>query len=340
MVWIRNRYCQIELNETSSPDSFFTNRLRCAKVKPDSTDRTALRWRQIVTALCRIGLLAVSVTILGNVACAQERGDVSCVQPVLSWCELSEEQTEFLRQSRLATRAYHRLATAVADGFRPVGADAPAMGRHWVSFARLFDGEINADKPEILMYADVSGRDSLVGIGFGYVVGREEHAPPPENPFPPDAWHRHSGSLDMESHRTDHEGGGLHDTGSATYKREVTAAISVLHSWVWTDNPAGVLKPNNWVLPYIRLGLSRPEDATREADRALSLVSMGADFFLTRAELFPEANPTPSGGWTEVLRRVEAEVNGWWQARPEGPLTSPEVEWLGHLWERNGLKGL
>ena len=130
---------------------------------PFSMARTLPPCGQIVIALC----LAVLVAILGNTAYEQEQDEVSCVQPVSSWCELSEEQAEFLRLSRLATKPYLSLAAAVADGFRPVGADAPAMGRHWVNFARLFDNDINAAEPEILMYADVNGRDSLVGIAFG-----------------------------------------------------------------------------------------------------------------------------------------------------------------------------
>lgn len=309
-------------------------------MKPNQPVRTVPPFRHIVPAMCLTAQLAVSATILSNTAYAQEQDEVPCMQSVSSWCELSEEQTDFLRQSRLATLPYLSLTAAVADGFRPVGADAPAMGRHWVNFKRLFDGEINAAKPEILMYADVNGRDSLVGIGFGYAVGRETRTPIPANPFRLDAWHRHSGSLDMESHRTDHEDAGVHDHGLATHSREAEAAVAVLHSWVWIDNPAGVLEPNNWVLPYVRLGLSRPENTTPEADRALSLLSMGAEFFIVRAQLFPESGRPPSGGWAEALRGAEAEVKSWWHARPEGPLASSEVAWLAGLWKRSGLKGL
>ena len=336
MAQIPNRICRNELNETSRRVKLDATRPWLATLNPDSMARTLPPCRQIVIALC----LTVMVAILGNTAYAQEQDEVSCVQPVSSWCELSEEQAEFLRLSRLATRPYLSLATAVADGFRPVGADAPAMGRHWVNFARLFDDDINAAEPEILMYADVNGRDSLVGIAFGYVVSREAHASPPASPFPPDAWHRHSGSLDKESHRTDHEDGGLHNAEFAPHTGEAAAAVSVLHSWVWIDNPASVLEPNNWALPYVRLGLSRPENTTPEADRALSLASKGAEFFIVRAQLFPESGPAPSSGWVEALRRAEAEVNAWWQARPEGRLASSEVEWLAGLWKRSGLNGL
>ena len=340
MAQAPNRLYWNEPNGTSCPVKLDVTRSRLAKMNLDAPTRTAPPFRQIVPAMCLAIQLVVSVAILNNTAYAQEHHEVSCVQPESSWCKLSDEQAKFLRQSRLATLRYLSLTAAVADGFRPVGADAPAMGRHWVNFARLFDGEINAAKPEILMYTNVSGRDSLVGIGFGYTVGRETRASFPANPFPPDAWHRHSGSLDMESHRTDHEDGDVHDHGLATHSREAEAAVAVLHSWVWIDNPAGVLEPNNWALPYVRLGLSRPANTTPEADRALSLLSMGVEFFIARAQLFPELGPIPPGGWTEALRRAEAEVNAWWHARPEGPLASSEVAWLAGLWKRSGLKGL
>ena len=311
-----------------------------ANLAADPAGRDLLPRRRTVSALRRAIPLAVLVSVFGHTADAQGKDDVSCEQSLPSWCGLSEEQAEFLRHSRRTTEAYHRFEAAVADGFLPVGADAPAMGRHWVNIVRLYDGEIDAAKPEILMYTEVNGRKSLVGIGFGYVVSREEHATPPANPFDPDDWHIHSGRIDMESHRTDHKEDGLHGAGSAAHGREASAGISVLHGWVWAENPAGVLEPNNWVLPYTRLGLSRPEDATPEADRALSLATMGADFFIIRAELFTGLGSGPAGGWAEALRRAEGEVNAWWHTRPEGPLASPEVEWLGRLWSRFGLKGL
>ena len=226
------------------------------------------------------------------------------------------------------------------DGFRPIGADAPAMGRHWVSLARLFDGEIDAARPEILMYAVVDGRESLVGIGFGYVIGPREHAAPPASSFGPNDWHIHSGRMDMESHRMDHEGDGLLGVGSVAHEREAGAGVAVLHGWIWVENPAGVLEPNNWTLPYVRLGLTRPDNATAEADRALSLASVGADFFIARMELFRGLGSALAAAQVEALRRAEAEVGAWWLARSEGPLTSAEVEWLGHLWRRLGLVGL
>lgn len=279
---------------------------------------------------------------------AQGQEHSSCGQPFPSWCGLSAEQADFLLVSRHATERYQDPSAAMADGFRPVGADAPAMGRHWVSLTRLFDGEIDPARPEILMYAVVDGHETLVGIGFGYVVGSGNGKAPPPNPFEGDAWHVHSGRLDMESHDTDHGGGRPH--GAESEPRHVPASrndhghenagIAVLHAWVPVENPAGVIEPNNWALPYLRLGLPRPDGATPEADRAISLASLGGEFFMGRARLFARQDSGPAAGWAAALRRAETEVVEWWHARSTGPLTPDQIEWLDDLWRRFGLMGL
>ena len=209
---------------------------------------------------------------------------------------LTAAQVRFLDEAQRATARYLRVEHAIADGFQPVGADAPAMGRHWLNIPRLFDESIEPAKPEVLMYASVDGVDSLVGISFAYAVAPGYQASAPENPFRPDAWHLHSGRLELESHRTDHVGHGLPAAGAAAHGHGDRAGVMVLHVWGWVENPAGVLEPNNWVLPYTRLGLSRPQYATAEADRALSLASDGAAFFAARAVLFPELAKSKAAG--------------------------------------------
>ncbi len=277
--------------------------------------------------------LAVPVVLfLGSLAGSGSAGGQNhspCDIAPASLCTLSAAQTVFLLDSRRATAPYESPAAAYADGYRPIGSDAPAMGRHWVSLGRLFDGKIESARPELLTYALVDGRETLVGIGFAYVVDPDASRPPPPSPFEPSFWHVHSGRLDMESHRMNHAGGGLAGHEAISRGREAGHGVSVLHAWVWVENPAGVLAPNNWTLPYFRVGLARPADATPEADRAMSLASVGSGFFIDRAELFPD----PGSAWSPAsLRDAETEVREWWRARPPGPLTSTEVEWLGELW--------
>lgn len=281
---------------------------------------------------------AVLLSAFGGVGGIQAQHPASC-ESLSSWCGLSAAQAEFLLASRRAIQSYQSSTVAVADGFRPVGADAPAMGRHWISLTRLFDGEIDPARPEILMYAIKGGRETLVGIGFAYVVGSGEGNAPPQNPFEPDAWHVHSGRLDMESHRTDHEGAGVHGPEPVGHGQSETG-ISVLHAWVQVENPAGVIEPNNWALPYFRMGLSRPQGATPEADRAVALASQGAGFFIDRAKLFADQGAIPAAAREKALRGAEVDVMEWWRTRPTGPLAQNEVDWLSRVWRRLGLKGL
>ena len=277
--------------------------------------------------------------ILSGVGGAWGQDRAPCVSPNPSWCRLSDEQSEFLLAGRRASEAYHDTKIAFANGFRPLGADAPAMGRHWVNFAWLFDGEIDPAKPEILTYVVVDGRETLVGIGFGFIAGPEDHLAHPTNPFEPAQWHLHSGGLDAESHRMDHVGDGLPGHAPTAEGAPSDHGVSVLHAWVWIDNPAGVLQPNNWALPYFRLGLSRPRNATPDADRAISLASLGSGFFVDRVQLLADVGENVSRGRVAALRRAEIEVVEWWETRPAGQLTSAEVEWLGWIWRLSRLTG-
>ena len=284
-------------------------------------------------------LVSLAVGLWGAAGSVEGQDGASCGLPDPSWCGLSARQADFLLAGRRAAEPYQDLAVAVVDGFRPVGASAPAMGRHWISLARLFDGKIDPGSPDILMYASVDGRETLVGIAYGYVAGSGDRRAPPPNPFEPDEWHVHSGRLDLESHGTDHDKHALPIGESVVHTGE-EAGVSVLHAWMQVANPAGVIEPNNWFLPYFRVGQSRPEDATPEADRAISLVSMGAGFFIERARLFADGGSGQESDWTAALRAAEAEVIEWWQSRTVGALGPDDVEWLGNLWIRFGLQGL
>ena len=276
----------------------------------------------------------VSLLALGTPAGVKGQGHVQA--GILS-CTLTEEQCEFLRDARRATEGYSVTAAAIADGFRPMGADAPAMGRHWLNLGRLFDGKIDSATPDMLTYALVGGRETLVGIGFGYVVGPASHGVPPPGPFAADSWHVHAGTLDVESRRLDHGADAEEGSGSVEHGREPEQGLALLHAWVWVENPAGIVEPNNWSLPYLRLGLSRPADATPEADRAIFLASSGADFFIERTDLFMVSDPGSAGEQTQAWRAAETEVREWWQDRLPGPLMPAEVEWLGSLFQRFGL---
>src|SRR5215207_5997704 len=72
----------------------------------------------------------------------------------------------FVDCARTGTERYRDHASAIADGYRPVGSDFPAMGQHWIRITSLFDGRFDAAKPEVLNYVTVNGRPQLLGVGY------------------------------------------------------------------------------------------------------------------------------------------------------------------------------
>ena len=111
-------------------------------------------------------------------------------------------------------------------------------------------------------YATIEGRLTLVGVAYAILV--RNGAPPSSVPVPRDAWHFHQGSVEEESFLRSHAGMG-HDAPGPK--------IAVLHAWIWLENPDGVLAPDNWALPYARMGYRAPPQPSRIAARALALAA-------------------------------------------------------------------
>ena len=170
-------------------------------------------------------------------------------------------------ESARRTARYADRRAAVADGYRRIGADFPGMGEHWLHPAALLAGGADASRPTLLMYADVGGRPTLLGVGF--VVTTRGDSAAPSVPGWPEAWHEHSGLLADESGA---RRAGVSSRGGAT-------RVWVLHVWTALPNPNGPYVPDNWALPFARVGLVAPAGVDADAGRALSLV-IGGDEYL------------------------------------------------------------
>jgi hypothetical protein len=230
----------------------------------------------------------------------------------------------FLAVVRTASERYRDPDLAVADGFRAVGAEAPAMGRHWVHPDRIVSGVIDPERPTVLSSIDVNGERVLAGVGFA-VPGRADRIAAIPG-VPAEAWHFHTRSMEAEGHRLDHE---------ARHEGPMDAAgVAVLHAWVWVENPAGPLVPDNWALPYARLGLEPGVGATVEAAKSLSLLRRGADFYARQWTLsFGYDDPGGERSVREALASVEERVRRWWDAsEPIGAVPADGDAWLARAW--------
>lgn len=122
---------------------------------------------------------------------------------------------------REVTRPFQEVAAASAAGYEAFlgcvsGPQEGAMGVHYVNGALVQDGQIDADRPEALMYELRNGRQRLLGVE--YIVMAE-------------AWHA--------THTSPPTLGGqvFHLNGSPN--RYGLPAFYELHVWAWRDNPGG-----------------------------------------------------------------------------------------------------
>lgn len=180
------------------------------------------------------------------------------------------DPAQFVAEAAAATFRYDSLQHAVDDGFTRVGTEFPAMGEHWVSFARVMEDTLDARRPSVLIYVNTVDGPRLAGVAYSRLIA--SGATPPAFPFV-GAWHEHNGAVSEESLPSGH---GTHAPASldATPLPVDSLRFFILHAWVPTANPAGPFATENWTLPLLRLGLDPRTPLPHDAIRGLAL---GAD---------------------------------------------------------------
>jgi hypothetical protein len=128
---------------------------------------------------------------------------------------------------REATEAFQDPAYAQAVGYTPLfgcvsGPDRGAMGQHFVNFSLVGDGQIDATRPELVIYETLpSGHMKLTGAEFLVLKDQWDaaHAAPPQLM------------------------GQLFHLNDAPNRYRLPAFYS-LHVWAWKENPFGAFV--NW----------------------------------------------------------------------------------------------
>ena len=228
----------------------------------------------------------------------------------------------FVASAREGTARYADRANAVTDGYRAIGVESPGMGQHWVHVGRLLAGQFDAAHPQILNYAAVGGRHMLVGVG--YAIPAHDTVELPSAPISRSHWHFHSSTVEDEELLPTHRMAGMSDTA---------LRIAVLHAWVWVDNPEGLFTPDNWALPWVRLGLAPPPGTPVDASRAISLASGGEEYFAALLAHVGRADSDATRQIRAVLveARADLEVRARSLAR-EGHVTAADIDWLTDRW--------
>jgi hypothetical protein len=176
------------------------------------------------------------------------------------------DSTAFLAAARQAAVRYADPAIATLEGYKRIGPETPTMGAHWVHPGHVASGVFDPARPSLLSYVTTETGVVLAGVGFAMALEGDEVPPwPPQGA----AWHKHAGRIEEEIREHDHV---IREEPSGPH-------VSVFHAWVGIDNPDGVFAKENWVLPWVRLGLEPPLDAPKDAARAAALAAGFASFY-------------------------------------------------------------
>lgn len=179
---------------------------------------------------------------------------------------------------RNATERYLDHANAVADGYRRFGAEGALMGEHWYR-PDLVRRPLDLAHPSTLQYARIDGTMTLIGVA--YTVYRA-----PGDPMPAgfsgtdDVWHVH----DVERMRSTltQDRPLLRAIASRRARRQNgqsdpgNTQLTMLHAWIWLDNPGGLFAQHHLALPYLRAGLPVPDRPAFEAASGIGLLADNA----------------------------------------------------------------
>ena len=169
--------------------------------------------KKILFATWSTSVLHVTLLILNSFALAQEN-----MQPAEQ-----RDQSKLIELVRNATRQYFDVNRATAAGYGPflgcvTGQDHGAMGVHYVSGTLLNGGDLDASRPQALIYEPLkNGKMQLVGVEFIVFAAPWLAA---NNNTPPVL-----------------EGQVLQYVDSPN--RFNIPAFFELHVWAWRDNPQG-----------------------------------------------------------------------------------------------------
>jgi hypothetical protein len=180
------------------------------------------------------GMAVVLTSLWGSLGVGQESHAPSLkMQPTTSLLQETTMDQEnkasaLLQLVRNATERFKDVATAEAEGYQLTfgcvsGPDAGAMGMHFVNFDLVGKGELDATRPQIVIYEPTaSGRLQLVGADFLVIAEQWDKA---HNGAPPQLM------------------GQLFHYFEAP-NRFGLPAFYTLHVWAWKANPNGAFV--NW----------------------------------------------------------------------------------------------
>jgi hypothetical protein len=220
-------------------------------------------------------LMVLAAAMTPAAAAAQHSHDAAPAPKQAAAVAPSAELRAQIEAVRGATERYRDHANAVKDGYRLFGAEGPLMGEHWYH-PDLTRRPFDVSRPSTLQYATVGGRKVLVGVAYS-VYHRPEEPVPEGFAGAEDRWHTHDTARLARAFVADRRL--LRWVVDRRLSRgDGKTHLSMVHAWVWSDNPDGVFAGEHRALPYLRAGLPAAwaASASRDAAHGVALLAPAA----------------------------------------------------------------
>jgi hypothetical protein len=230
-----------------------------------------------------------------------------------------------LAEARRGTQRYQDAGNAIADGFKRVGVEFPAMGEHWVSLSRVMENRFDAARPSVLTYITVDGKRRLAGVGYTALLAAGDT--PPRTPARLDDWHEHNGSVIDESLPGRH---GTQDMLPPEVTELGADRLAILHAWVWETNPAGLFATDNWRLPLVR-AREQVKSLPHDALRGLALAEDSASYYEQTLVAALELTDADARRAVDAIRAARRDARAAAFARPSLHETALAASWA-RLW--------
>lgn len=219
--------------------------------------------------------ITVAASLAGAPLSAQEHDHAHpTISPSAASPASVDAEVERVRQ---ATARYRDIDVARREGYRLFGMEGPLMGEHWY-LPDAVRRPLDMARPSTLQYATIGGEKVLVGVAYTYY--RRPDEPVPEGfAGAGDVWHTHD--VTRLARAATAERPLLRAIVDRRIRRGRVGAgngrtlLTMVHAWVWSENPDGMFAQSHRGLPYLRAGLpaSHAAGASENAAMGVSLLS-------------------------------------------------------------------
>jgi hypothetical protein len=250
-----------------------------------------------------------------------------------------EAEVEAVRE---ATARYRDIDVARREGYRLFGMEGPLMGEHWY-LPDAVRRPLDMARPSTLQYATIGGRKVLVGVAYTYY--RRPDEPLPEGfAGAGDVWHTHD--VTRLARAATAERPLLRAIVDRRIRRGRVGAgngrtlLTMVHAWVWSENPDGMFAQSHRGLPYLRAGLPASHAAGASEDAAMGVSLLAAEGCEDEVRRTDKLASLSRGQSRDLRRACDRQAEAVRASRTSSASTlnaAAERAWTAYLAERGRI---